>query len=85
MGELAKLDLPLPIACVTTRNIPAPSLVERLSSVRLVPGVKKVGDHWIRECGKIKIKSMESSGRCLQKFAGQLLGLLMRSSDGEET
>ena len=56
-----------------------------MSSVRLVPGVRKVGDHWIRECGKIKIKSMESSGRCLQKFAGQLLGLLMRSSDGEET
>lgn len=78
MGEIAKLHLPS--HCLHYHlNHPCPSLVEKLSSMRpcLVP--KRLGTIGL-ENGKIKIKSVESSGRCLQKFAGQLLGLLIRSN-----
>ena len=29
-------------------TIPSPWSMERLSSMKLVPGAKKVGDHWVR-------------------------------------
>ena len=49
-GQQVKLHLPLPIARITagTTTSPLPPAVEKLSSRKLVPGAKKVGDRCSR-------------------------------------
>ena len=49
-GKQAKLHLPLPIACITAWTpLPLTLSVDKLSSMKPVPGAKKVGDCWCME------------------------------------
>ena len=45
MGKWVALYLPLPIFHITTWTTPSPWSMEKLSSLKLGPGAKKVGDH----------------------------------------
>ena len=66
--ELAKLHLPLPVACITTRTIPAPSLlVEKLSDLFQVP--KRLGTTGLENVERLRLKvwrAVEGAGSSLQ-------------------